>query len=103
MRDEEEPSERHVQPRLDSDPQQVFLRILRNLQPNTRAFVIILEVKVLLIDGHQMVFEGCFENTNGVQMVTRFSDDIGHRFYLQDLLIHLGGEQRATYIVVILR
>jgi len=31
LRDEEEHSERHVQPRLDSDPQQALLQSLRSL------------------------------------------------------------------------
>ena len=92
LRDEEEPSERHVQPRLDSDPQQAPLQSLRTLQPGARALVIVLEVEALLIGGHQVVFEGCFKNTNGVQMVTCLFDDIGHCLYLQGPLTHLGGE-----------
>ena len=102
MRDEEEPSEHHVQLRLDSNPQQAPLR-MRNLQLDARALVIVLEVEALLIDGHQVMFEGCFENTNGVQMVTRLSDDLGHRLYLQGPLIHLDGEWRAIYIVAVLQ
>ena len=66
MRDEEEPSERHVQSWLDFDSQQAPLRSLRTLQPGARALVIVLETEALLIDSHQVVFEGCFENTNGV-------------------------------------
>ena len=50
-----------------------------------------------------MVFEGCFENINGVQTVTRLSDDIGHRLYLQGPVTHLGGERRATFIAAVLR
>ena len=53
-------------------------------------------IEALLIGGHQVVFEGCFENTNGVQMVTRLSYDIGHCLYLQGLLIYLGDEWRTT-------
>ena len=102
MRDKEEPSECYVQIRLDSDPQQAPLRNLRNIQSSTRALVIVLEAEVLLIDGHQVMFEGCFENTNRVQMVTHLSDDIDHRLYLQGPLIHLGGEQRAIYIATVL-
>ena len=64
---------------------------LRNLQLGARALVIVLEVEALLIDSHQVMFEGYFENTNEIQMVTHLSDDIGHRFYLQDPLIHLEG------------
>ena len=102
-RDEEEPSERYVQPRLDPDPPQAPLRSLRSLQLGARALVIVLEAEALLIGDHQMVFEGCFENTNGVQMVTRLSDAIGHRLYLQGQLTHLGGERRATFIAAVLR
>jgi hypothetical protein len=49
------------------------------------------------------VFEGCFENTNAGHMVTCFSDDIGHRLWLQGLLNHLGGKRRANYITDMLR
>ena len=58
----------------------------------TRALVIILEAEALLIGGHQMVFEGRFENTNEIQMVIRLFYDIGHRFYLQGSLTHLSGK-----------
>ena len=47
-RDEEEPSERHVQPWLDSDPQQAPLRNLSSLQPGARALVIVLEAEVAI-------------------------------------------------------
>ena len=66
LRDEEEPSKRHIQPRLDSDPQQAPLRSLRTLQPSVRVLVIILKVEALLIGGHQVVFERYFENTSGI-------------------------------------
>ena len=82
LRDEKEHSKRHVQPHLDSDPQQAPLRSLRTLQSGARALVIVLEAETLLIGGYQVVFERCFENTNRVQMVTRISNDIGHRLYL---------------------
>jgi hypothetical protein len=52
---------------------------MRALQPDSRALVIILEVETILVEGHQVVFEGCFENTNKGHTVTRLSDDIGHR------------------------
>ena len=58
--------------------------------------------EALLIDGHQVVFEGSFENINEVQMVTRLSKDIGHRIYLQGRLNHLGSEWRANYIASML-
>ena len=50
-----------------------------------------------------MVFEGCFENTNRIQMMTRLSNDISYCLYLQGPLTHLGGEWRATYIAVVFR
>ena len=46
-----------------------------------------------------MVFEGCFKNRNEGYMVTCLSNDVGHHLWLQGLLIHLGGERRASYIV----
>ena len=82
LRDEEEPSEHHVQPRLDSDPQQAPLRSLRSLQSGARALVIVLEAEALLIGGYQVVFGENFENTNGIQTMIRLSDEIGHRLYL---------------------
>ena len=103
LRDEEQPFERHTQPRLDPSLQQAPLASLRSLHPGARALVIILESEALLIDGHQVVFEGSFENINEVQTVTRLSDDIGHRLYLQGPLNHLGSERRASYIVSVLR
>ena len=62
LRDEEQPFEHHIQPRLDPDPQQAPLASLRSLYPDARALVIVLESEALLIDGHQVVFEGSFEN-----------------------------------------
>ena len=70
LRDEEQPFEHHTQPRLDPGPQQAPLASLRSLHPGARALVIILESEALLIDGHQVVFEGSFENNNEVQTVT---------------------------------
>jgi hypothetical protein len=102
LRDEEEPSERHVQPHLETDLRQLSLTSLRDLQPDVRALVIVLEVEAMLVGGHQVVFEGCFENTNTGHIVTRFSDDIGHRLWFQGPLIHLGGKRRTNYIVEVL-
>jgi hypothetical protein len=73
------------------------------LQPDARALVIILEAESMLVENHQVVFEGYFENTNVGHMVTRLSDDIGHRLWLQGPLNHLGGERRANYIAEVLR
>ena len=103
LRDEEQPFERHTQPWLDPDPQQAPLASLKSLHPSARALVIILKSEALLIDGHQVVFEGSFENNNEVQTVTRLSDDIGHCLYLQGSLNHLDSERRASYIASVLR
>ena len=70
LRDEEQPFERHTQPRLDPGPQQAPLASLKSLYPSAKALVIILESKALVIDGHQVVFEESFENNNEVQTVT---------------------------------
>ena len=102
MRDEEQPFERYIQPWLDPGPQQAPLASLRSLHLGARALVIVLESEALLIDGHQVIFEGSFENNNEVQTVTQVSDDIGHCLYLQGLLNHLGSERRASYIAPVL-
>jgi hypothetical protein len=57
----------------------------------------------MLVEGHQVVFERCFENTNVGHMMTRLSDDIDHRLWLQGLLNHLGSKRRANYIADMLR
>ena len=103
LRDEEQPFERHTQPRLDPGSQQAPLVILRSLHSGARALVIILESEALLIDGHHVVFERSFENNNEVQTVTQLSNDIGHSLYLQGSLNHLGSERRASYIASVLR
>jgi hypothetical protein len=56
----------------------------------------------MLVGGHQVVFEECFQNTNEDHMVSRLSTEIGHQLWLQGPLNHLGGERRATYITVVL-
>ena len=73
LRDEEQPFECHIQPQIDPGPQQAPLA---SLHLGTRALVIVLESEALLIDGHQVVFEGSFENSNEVQMMTRLFEDI---------------------------
>jgi hypothetical protein len=103
LRDEEGPSEHHVQPHVEADLQQLPLTSLRALQPDTRVLVIVLEAEAMLVEGHQVVFEGCFENTNVGHMVTCLSDDIGHCLWLQGPLNHLGGERKANYIADVLR
>jgi hypothetical protein len=52
LRDEEGPSEHHVQPRVEADLQQLPLTSLRALQPDARALVIILEAEAMLVEGH---------------------------------------------------
>jgi hypothetical protein len=52
--------------------------------------MIVLEVEAVLIESHQLVFEGCFENTNEGQMVRRFSNEVDHRLWLRGALNHLG-------------
>jgi hypothetical protein len=76
---------------------------LKSLQPDARVLVIILEAEAILIGGHQVIFEGCFQNTNEGQMVSRLSNEVGHHFWLQGLLNYLGGERRASYNLTILR
>jgi hypothetical protein len=49
------------------------------------------------------MFEGCFENTNESQMVSRFSNEVGHRFWLQGSLNHLSREQTTNYIAEVFR
>jgi hypothetical protein len=103
LQDEKGPSERHIQPRIEVDLQQLSLTSLRALQPDTRVLVIVLEAEAILVEGHQVVFERCFENTNVGHMVTRFSDDIGHHLWLQGPLNHLGSKRRTNYIAEVLR
>ena len=103
VRDEAENFECRVQPRSDLDSQQLPLMSLISLQPNARAFIIILEAQAMFIAGHQVVFEGCFQNTNEGQMVSCLSNDISHYLWLQGLLNHLGGKRWASYIVATLR
>ena len=63
----------------------------------------VLESEALLINGHQVVFEGSFENNNEAQTVTRIFDNIEHCFYLQGPLNHLSSEQRVSYIASVFR
>ena len=99
MRDEPESSERRVQPRSDPSYQQP---LLASLQPNARALVIILEAESTLSGGHEMVFEGLFENNDEGQMVSRFTNEIGHRLWLRGPLNHLTRERRAAFITSVL-
>ncbi|MGH3056442.1 MAG: hypothetical protein ACRDL7_15820 [Gaiellaceae bacterium] len=97
--DEAEPSDRRIRPRLDSSSQQ---RLFSSLQPASRSLVIVLEAESLLSGGHQLVIEGCFENNGESQMVTRLSDQMGHRLWLQGPLNHLTRERRSIFITALL-
>ena len=48
-----------------------------------------------------MVFEGCFENNAGEQMVSGIFGDGGHRLWLQGPFNFLTREQRANYVAAI--
>jgi hypothetical protein len=76
---------------------------LKSLQSDAKVLVIILETKAMLIGGHQVVFEGYFQNTNECQMVSRLFDEIDHRLWLQGPFNHLGGKRQTSYIAAILR
>jgi hypothetical protein len=56
----------------------------------------------MFIGSHQVVFQGCFENTNEGQIISRFSNELGHRLWLQGPFNHLSGQQRPKYITIIL-
>ena len=101
MRDKEEPSEHHVQPHLDSNSRQLPLTSLTSLQPNVKTLINVLKAKAILIGSHQMVFQGFFQNTNEGQIVSCFSNEIGHRLWFQGPFIHLGGEWMANYITIV--
>jgi hypothetical protein len=55
VRDEAETSKRRVQPHSDLDPQQLPLMSLTTTKYKSFS---------IHIGGHQMVFKGCFQNTN---------------------------------------
>ena len=56
----------------------------------------------MLSGSYQMIFEGCFENNSGEQMVSRIFGDGGHHLWLQEPFNLLTREQRANYVVAIL-
>ena len=103
VRDEAETFECRIQPFLDLDPKQLSLTSLKNLQPDAKALVIILEAEAMLIGSHQLVFEGCFQNTNEGQMVNYLFDEVSYRFWLQGPVNYLSGERQANYITTILQ
>lgn len=100
VRDEAKSSKRHVRPRLEPIPQQLTLPVLRL---DARALVIVLEAEALMIGGHQVVFEGCFENTNEAQMISRLSGEMGHRIWLHGPFNLLNRERRAIYVASVLQ
>ncbi len=99
-RDETEELERRVQARLDSIPRQP---VLTSLQPDARVLIIVLEAEAAFAEAQQVVFEGCFENTNEMSMVSRLTNDVGHRLWLRGPLNHLEEHRKAEYIAAVLR
>jgi hypothetical protein len=74
---------------------------LDSLQLDARTLVIILKTEAMFIEGHQVVFVGCFQNTNESQMENRLSKDVSYRLWLQNPFNYLGSEQWVSYIAVI--
>ncbi len=101
-RDEPESSERRVQPRSESSNPSYGQPLLTSLQPIARALVIVLEAETMLSGEHQMVFEGCFENNDEGQMVSRHSTEVGHRLWLRSPLNLLTRERRVAFITSVL-
>ena len=98
-RDEAEPSERCVQPRTELGIPQFSLPVL---QLENKALVIVLESEPTLSVSYQMVFEGCFENNAGKQMVSRIFGYGVHCLWLQGPFNLLTRERRANYVAAIL-
>ena len=61
-----------------------------------------LESEPTFSGSYQMVFEGCFENNAGEQMVSRISGDGGHHLWFQKPFNLLTRERRANYVAAIL-
>ena len=66
-RDEAEPSERCIQPRTEPSIPQFSLSVL---QLENKALVIVLKSEPTLSRSYQMVFEGCFKNNTGEQLMS---------------------------------
>ena len=98
-RDEVELCERCIQPRTEPGIPQFSLSVL---QLKNKALIIVLESEPLLSGCYQMIFEGCFENNAGEQMVSCISDDGGHHLWLQGPFNLLTKERRANYVAAIL-
>ena len=97
--DETELFERCVQPRTKPGIPQFSLLVL---QLENKALVIVLESEPTLSGSYQMVFERCFQNNAGEQMLSRISGDGGHRLWLQGPFNLLTREQRTNYVAAIL-
>ena len=96
MQDEAKTFKHHVQPHTNLGSQQL---LLINLQLDARALVIVFKTETMFIESHQVVFKECFENTNEDQMMSRFSNEVGHFLLLQSSLNHLAREQKENYII----
>ena len=99
VRDEAEPFERCIQPQTVPDIPQFSLLVLKL---ENKASVIVLKSELTLYESYQMVFEGCFENNAGEQMVSRNSSDGVHRLWLQGPFNLLTRERRTNYVAAIL-
>ena len=73
MQDELETFQSHVQSRLDLNPQEL---LLTSFLLDARALMIVLKVEALFNRGHQVIFEGCFKNTNEGQMVSLYVNEV---------------------------
>ena len=98
-RDEAEPSECCVQPRIEPGISQFSLPVL---QLENKALVIALESEPTFSGSYQMVFEGFFENNAEEQMVSCISGDGGHCLWLQGPFNFLTKQRRANYVAAIL-
>ena len=74
---------------MDLDPQQL---LVANFQLDARTLVFVLNIKVLYIEGYQVIFEGCFQNTDQDQMVNYFFNKVDHCLLLQGPLNLLNRE-----------
>ena len=75
---------------------------MASIQLDTRTLIIVLESEPTLFGGHQMLFEGCFVNSNESQMVSRISSEVGHRLWLQGPLNHLHSDRKAEFTAEVL-
>ena len=80
VQDEAKTSKHHVQLRLKLGTYQLPLI---SLQLNAKTLVTILEAKLLFIQSHQVIIEGCFENSNEGQMVSYIFNKVSNHLWLQ--------------------